>query len=219
MKYLNKFSILAGCLALSACSDIDDMLPESGAVTEDQVNESAEAIPSRVNADLAGIYTFAGQYAAALGNTSYHCDFGVPSVAIAMDANAADMVTTNNDFEWFTPAFDLSDRDPGYIVAATRYGTMFNQIKLCNDLIASVPADTDVPALRYSLAQARAVRAFNYLNLAPYFQFNYATSADKPCVPIVSESTPDPANNPYYSALIFITFSSSIKVLYCSVKY
>ena len=196
MKYLNKFSILAGCLALSACSDIDDMLPESGAVTEDQVNESAEAIPSRVNADLAGIYTFAGQYAAALGNTSYHCDFGVPSVAIAMDANAADMVTTNNDFEWFTPAFDLSDRDPGYIVAATRYGTMFNQIKLCNDLIASISADTDVPALRYSLAQARAVRAFNYLNLAPYFQFNYATSADKPCVPIVSESTPDPANNP-----------------------
>lgn len=197
MKYLNKISMLAlGCLALTACSDIDDMLPESGTVTEDQLKETTEAVADRVNADLAGIYTFAGQYAAAFGTTSYHCDFGIPSVAIAMDANAADMVSANSGYEWFTPAFDLSDRDPGYIVAGTRYATMYKQIKLCNDLIGSIPADTEVTELRYSLAQARAIRAFAYLNLAPYFQFNYATSADKPCVPIVSESTPDPANNP-----------------------
>lgn len=197
MKYLNKISMLAlGCLALTACSDIDDMLPESGTVTEDQLKETTEAVADRVNADLAGIYTFAGQYAAAFGTTSYHCDFGIPSVAIAMDANAADMVSANSGYEWFTPAFDLSDRDPGYIVAGTRYATMYKQIKLCNDLIGSIPADTEVSELRYSLAQARAIRAFAYLNLAPYFQFNYATSADKPCVPIVSESTPDPANNP-----------------------
>lgn len=197
MKYLNKFSILAlGCLAFSACSDIDDMLPESGRVTEDQLKETTEAIADRVNADLAGIYTFAGQYAAALGNMAYHCDFGMPSVAIAMDANAADMVSANSDYEWFTPAFDLSDRDPGYIVAAMRYATMYKQIKLSNDLIASIDENTEVPALRHTLAQARAIRAYAYLNMAPYYQFNYATSADKPCVPIVSEKTPDAANNP-----------------------
>lgn len=197
MKYFNKLSILAlGCLALSACSDMDDMVPEGGTVTEDQLKETTEAVAERVNADLAGIYTFAGEYAAALNNTKYHCDFGIPSVAIAMDANAADMVTDNSDYEWFTPAFDLSDRDPGYIVAATRYATMYKQIKLCNDLIASVPADTDVPALRWTLGQARAIRAYAYMNMAPYYQFNYATSADKPCIPIVSENTPDPANNP-----------------------
>lgn len=197
MKYFNKLSVLAlGCLAFSACSDIDDMIPEGGVVTEDQLKETTEAVADRVNADLAGIYTFAGEYAAALGTTSYHCDFGIPSVAIAMDANAADMVTDDSDYEWFTPAFDLSDRDPGYIVAATRYATMYKQIKLANDLIGSIPGDTDVPALRWTLGQARAIRAFAYLNIAPYYQFNYATSADKPCVPIVSESTQNPANNP-----------------------
>lgn len=197
MKYFNKLSVLAlGCLAFSACSDIDDMIPEGGVVTEDQLKETTEAVADRVNADLAGIYTFAGEYAAALGSTSYHCDFGIPSVAIAMDANAADMVTDDSDYEWFTPAFDLSDRDPNYIVAATRYATMYKQIKLANDLIGSIPGDTDVPALRWTLGQARAIRAFAYLNIAPYYQFNYATSADKPCVPIVSESTQNPANNP-----------------------
>lgn len=197
MKYLNKFATLAlGCLAFTACSDIDEMLPEGGSVTEDQVKESSEAVASRVNADLAGIYTFAGQYAAAFGTTSYHCDFGIPSVAIAMDGNASDLVSSNSGYEWFTPAFDLSDRDPGYIVAGTRYATMYKQIKLCNDLVGSIPADTEVPELRHSLGQVRAIRAFAYLNLAPFFQFNYATSADKPCVPIISESTPDPSNNP-----------------------
>lgn len=83
MKYLNKLSILAlGCLSFTACSDIDDMVPEGGTVTEDQLKETTEAIADRVNADLAGIYTFAGEIAAGLNNTSYHCDFGMPSVAM-----------------------------------------------------------------------------------------------------------------------------------------
>lgn len=197
MKYLNKLSILAfGCVAFTACSDIDDMVPQGGTVTEDQLKETTEAIAERVNADLAGIYSYAGQIAAGLDNIKYHCDFGMPSVAIAMDANAADLVSDNSGYEWFTPALDLSDRDPGYIVAATRYATMYNQIKLCNDLIASIPADTEVEELRHSLAQARTIRAYAYLNLAPYFQFNYATSKDQPCVPIVSDLTADIANNP-----------------------
>ena len=47
------------------------------------------------------------------------------------------------------------------------------------------------------MAQARAIRAFSYLNLAPYFQFSYAAGAqDKPCVPIVTETTEDFTNNP-----------------------
>ena len=45
------------------------------------------------------------------------------------------------------------------------------------------------------LAQAHAIRAFDYMQLAPYFQFSYATSADKPCVPILT-GTEDYFNNP-----------------------
>lgn len=36
----------------------------------------------------------------------------------------------------------------------------------------------------------------SYLNLVPYFQFNYKTSADKPAVPLVLETTTDYSNNP-----------------------
>lgn len=197
MKYLNKKFILAvGCLALTACSDMDDMTPDSGSMTEAQLEMTTTAIPKRANADLTGIYTYAGEMAAALNTASFHCDYGYPSLCTVMDANASDFVGDNSGYNWFTPAFDYTDRSPNYIIPSMRYKFVYTQIKLCNDVIGSIDPNTEVKDLQYTLAQARAVRAFDYLNLAPYFQFNYATSKDKPCVPIVSPTTPDPANNP-----------------------
>lgn len=197
MKYLNKKFILAvGCLALTACSDMDDMTPDGGSMTEAQLETTTTAIPKRANADLTGIYTYAGEMGAALNSASIHCDYGYPSLCTAMDANASDFVGDNSGYNWFTPAFDYTDRSPNYIIPSMRYKFVYTQIKLCNDVIGSIDPNTEVKDLQYTLAQARAVRAFDYLNLAPYFQFNYATSKDKPCVPIVSPTTPDPANNP-----------------------
>ena len=113
MKYLNKKFILAvGCLALTACSDMDDMTPDSGSMTEAQLEMTTTAIPKRANADLTGIYTYAGEMAAALNSGSIHCDYGYPSLCTAMDANASDFVGDNSNYNWFTPAFDYTDRDP-----------------------------------------------------------------------------------------------------------
>ena len=85
MKYLNKKFILAvGCLALTACSDMDDMTPDSGSMTEAQLEMTTTAIPKRANADLTGIYTYAGEMAAALNSASIHCDYGYPSLCTAV---------------------------------------------------------------------------------------------------------------------------------------
>lgn len=184
------------CLALGACSDMDDMVPESGSMTEAQLQATNAAIPKRSNADLAGLYTYSGEPGAALNNADYHCDYGFASTCTAMDGNGADMVGDASNYNWFTPAFDYTDRSPNYIIPAMRYAFFYTQIKLANDVIAGIDPNTEVKESQYVLAQARAIRAFDYLNLAPYFQFNYATSADKPCIPIVSPTTPDPANNP-----------------------
>lgn len=197
MKFLT-YSIIAAMssVTLFGCSDMDDMLPASGSMTEGQIEDTSNAISSRVNAALAGIYTYAGEMCAALDNSKIHCDYGYPSICTAMDANSADMVGDDSGYNWFTPAFDYSDRSPNYIIPQMRYAFLYKQIKLCNDVIGSIDPETTVKELQYSLAQARAVRAFDYLNITPYFQFNYATSKDKPCIPIVSNTTADPANNP-----------------------
>ena len=68
-----------------------------------------------------------------------------------------------------------------------RWSLFYNQIKLANDILASIPDDTDNQTLLYYKGQAKAIRAFDYLNLAPYFQFKYVGNEDQPCVPIVTQ--------------------------------
>ena len=68
------------------------------------------------------------------------------------------------------------------------------------------------------MAQARAARAFDYLNLVPYFQFNYQGHQNDPCVPIVTPETVDPAYNPRATVqqvydLIMSDLNAAIEVL------
>ena len=106
------------------------------------------------------------------------------------------MVCDNSGYNWFSAAADLTDRNYTYASCFERYAVFYNQIKYANDLIATIdPATTDKASLQV-LGQAKAVRAFDYLSLVPYYQFNYQISADKPCVPIVTEATTDFGHNP-----------------------
>lgn len=197
MKYISKLSILTlGCLAMGACSDIDDMLPEGSSITEEQVNETTTSIPDRVAADLAGVYSYMGQQYCAFPSSSRDDDFGLPAVYLSQDLNGADMVCDNSAYNWFSVSSEYSDRNANYANPYARYANFYNQIKLANDLLASIDPSTENEELKHYMGQAKAVRAFDYLGLAPYYQFNYATSKDKPCVPIVTPDTPDYSNNP-----------------------
>jgi hypothetical protein len=76
-----------------------------------------------------------------------------------------------------------------------RYTIPDRQIGIANQIVNSYPETiTDSNAVN-QIAQARAMRAFDYMSLAPYFQFNYSTAGDQPCVPILKDGT-DYTNNP-----------------------
>lgn len=185
------YSILAMVLAIVSCSTMDEMVPEGGVVTSVQVQDATTAIPDRVSADVSGIYTYAGQTSAVLGSSSYHNDFGYPSICIAQDSNGPDMVCSNSGYNWFSPSFDYSDRNSNYILCSLRYSFFYNQIRLCNEVLSSMTGtdySTASDEIRHSAGQALAVRAFDYLCLAPYYQFRYVDSQDLECVPIVLEN-------------------------------
>ena len=113
------------------------------------------------------------------------------------DLEAADIFVPNSGYNWFSVCGELSSRNADYANPYIRYAAAYNEIAAANDIIKSYPADTEDPAAINKMAQARAIRAFSYLNLAPYFQFSYAAGAqDLPCVPIVTETTEDFTNNP-----------------------
>ena len=194
-KYIYAFSVLATTVAFTGCAGLDTE-SEGRYITEKQISETNAAIPTRSESAVVGMYTYLGKSYAARPNQTRADDGGYPTICIQQDSNGADMVCANSGYNWFTVAADLSDRTYTYAACFERYAVFYNQIKLANDLIATIdPTTTDKSAM-YVLGQAKAVRAFDYLCLAPYYQFNYQTSADKPCVPIVTEATSDFGHNP-----------------------
>ena len=194
-KYIYAFSVLATSVAFTGCAGLDTE-SEGRYVTEGQITETNAAISTRSESALVGMYNYLGKSYAARPNSTRADDGGYPTICIQQDSNGADMVCDNSGYNWFSAAADLTDRNYTYASCFERYAVFYNQIKYANDLIATIdPATTDKSSLQV-LGQAKAVRAFDYLSLVPYYQFNYQISADKPCVPIVTEATTDFGHNP-----------------------
>ena len=196
--YKISFLALAGLVSFASCSDIDKMEPASGALTEDQVQQSKDLIPARAEASFSAMFTMMGMPNGVFNRTSPRADdFGFIMSAISLDAEGPDYLYDDSGYNWFSVCGEYSSRNANYANPYIRYATPYNQIKMANDLIKENKSATDA-TLKNMCAQAHAMRAFDYLALVQYFQFNYQIAKDKPAVPIVTEETPDETltNNP-----------------------
>lgn len=186
-------------VALGACSDIDDIVPEGGTMLETQLKATTSIIPGRADATFSGMYTKLGD-PLSFGRfaSDRPDDFGFVMMAFSNDLEAADIVGQNNNYNWFSTCSELTTRNADYANPYIRYRGVYDEVARANDVIKAygeITAETSAE-IKYKVAQAYAIRAFCYLNIAPYFQFNYKTSSDKPCVPLVTETTTDFTNNP-----------------------
>ena len=196
MKTYTYILYAAAGLIAGACSWIDDLTPQGGYALTSQVQETNQAVPSRVNATFNGMYTKLGAPESVFGNGRPD-DWGFPMIGFSSDIEAADLVLANSGYNWFSVCGALTSRNADYANPYIRYAAPYNEIAAANEVITSYPADTQDPDAIVRIAQARAIRAFAYLNLAPYFQFSYAAGGSgEPCVPIVTETTEDFTNNP-----------------------
>ena len=183
-------------LAAGACKEMDELSPQGGYALSSQVLQTNQAVPSRVNASFNGMFTKLGAPESVFGGGRPD-DWGFPMISFSSDIEAADMVLANSGYNWFSVCGSLTSRNADYANPYVRYAAPYNEIAAANDVIKSYPPDTQDQDAIYNIAQARAVRAFSYLNLAPYFQFGYAAGgADRPCVPIVTEDTENFTDNP-----------------------
>ena len=197
-KYTSVLAI-ASMVALGACSDIDDIVPEGDTMLETQLKATTSIIPGRADATFSGMYTKLGD-PLSFGRFASERpdDFGFVMMAFSNDLEAADIVGQDNNYNWFSTCSELTTRNADYANPYIRYRGVYDEVARANDVIKAygeITAETSA-AIKYKVAQAYAVRAFCYLNIAPYFQFNYKTSSDKPCVPLVTETTTDFTNNP-----------------------
>ena len=191
----------AGSLLLGGCVAMDDIKPQSGTLLNEQLNETTEVLPERADALYSGMYSKLGD-PLSFGRfaSDRPDDFGFIMMAISNDLEAADISTADNDYNWFSPCMELSSRNADYANPYIRYRGVYDEVSRANDVIRAYGEITEetAPEIRYNVAQAYAIRAFCYLNLAPYYQFNYQYGDNKnlPCVPLVTLETTDFANNP-----------------------
>lgn len=187
---------MLGALSLAACSDIDDQNPESGELTGDQVKETNSAISSRLDASFNGLFTMMGKPLTVYGTASGRADdFGFISAALSQDLEASDAISGDNNYNWFSAACELTTRTPSYANPYARYVLPYRQIGAANEIIKAVDMASADAKTKAHVAEAYAIRAFDYMALAPYFQFSYSTAKDQPCVPICSDER-DATNNP-----------------------
>ena len=181
-------------LAFAACSQIDNIAPESGTLLKSQVQEVNLLVPSRAEASFTGMFTNFGKPAKMYDAPD---DWEFLMILFCNDLEGADAWIANSNYNWFSTCGEYSSRNPDYRNPAIRYRAPYNMISDVNTFIAGYPEDvSDAHALNM-IAQAKCLRAYSYMSLASGFQFGYAAGgADKPCVPIVTSDTIDFTQNP-----------------------
>lgn len=223
MKLNRYFAVIAlGLLTLAACTKMDEVTYEGGAILSEQNQQVNMADPSKATAAFSGLFTHIGQ-PDKLGYDTPD-DFGVLMMLFCNDLEGADALIADSGYNWFSVCGEYSSRSATYRNPVIRYKVPYNIIAAVNEFIAGYPEDVDDIEALQMIGQAKALRAYAYLLLAPSFQFAYTTFADPfdekaaPCVPICSPDIEDPAHNPRASVgaiykLIIDDLNSSVELL------
>ena len=94
-------------------------------------------------------------------------------------------------YNWYTYGLDLTDRSLTAQLNVITWRTLYNQVLATNDVAKLIDVETDNPTLKFYLAQALAIRAFDYMTLAQIYQFTYEGNEDAPCVPLLLDTNVD----------------------------
>ena len=121
-----------------------------------------------------------------------HNDFGFASVCMFLDSRGQDFIGPDDGYNWFSvwgdPAHwrDNTRTTLAGVANTTIWRTCYKTIGACNYVIATHTSGSE--ADQYEVAQAKAMRAFEYMQLAQAYQVAYSdNSLSLPCVPLVTD--------------------------------
>ena len=160
--------------------------PSGSELSLEQVRQGAKVNADRADATLVGMYS---QLTAREGVYSMQGDFGYPSFACRLEHAGDNVVSTTAGYNWFNS--ELRHRDFQHkrsVVSGWAWTSFYTSIKIANDVIG-VNANADTPSVKIALGQAKAMRAWNYFQLAQLYAKTYVGHESDLCVPIVDEST------------------------------
>ena len=109
---LNKYTALAvaAAAALTACSEMDELVPQGGSALAEQVKETNMLSPSRSEATFNGMFTKIGAPESVFGSGRPD-DWGILMMFLSGDLEAADMIMPDSGYNWFSVCGELSSRN------------------------------------------------------------------------------------------------------------
>lgn len=122
-----------------------------------------------------------------VANSNRHDDFGFPAIMLYTDSRGMDMVSMNNGYNWFSSALTYTDMLADRWTTVIYWRTLYNHISTINDIMREMGSKEDDTYIRAYLAQAYALRAFDYFYLAQIYSHTYAGNEEALCVPIMPE--------------------------------
>lgn len=177
-------SALCG-FAFVGCNDLDtEILGDT--ITTDQKDDVVKKDSAMISASANTIMSLFSVFNQ-MGSED-HDDYGFPSLMLMMDTRGQDMVSDYTGYNWYSGALLFNDHDYASVYTLQFWTNMYTRTYACNAMLEATEPDTDDDLMKYYRAQAYAVRAFNYFNLAQMYQFTYVVAEDELCVPLVLES-------------------------------
>ena len=117
----------------------------------------------------------------------YHNDFGVPSMMLFTESRGADLVSRVMGYNWFGVPVRYTDLSPSSVPTYVYWFTLYNNIDVINRNILQLMELGENQYVNCYLAQAYALRAFDYFYLAQMYEHTYVGNEEALCVPIVTE--------------------------------
>lgn len=146
---------------------------------------------------------------------SRHNDFGWAAVCMLLDSRGQDFVNPNSGYNWFGVWGDPTrwrDNDKTTTAGLADYlvwYTCYKPILAANYVIATHTRGNEED--NYAVAQAKALRAFEYMQLAQAYQVAYSESSlNLPCVPLVLDTMP--------AYLILTETPATVAQVYAQIK-
>ncbi|TWI83531.1 SusD-like starch-binding protein associating with outer membrane [Lacibacter cauensis] len=158
--------------------------------TPELLGAAARQDPKLLNGSIAGLYTT--MFSTGVGGTTGHDDFGQKGIDIYTDMLQSDMVLAGLNYGWYSNVarYNASpDFTRNEVYIPFRY--YYRQIFGANNLIDILGGNDAVPAEagnKYTMGQAKAMRAYSYFYLTQLYGKEYGTGNDK-LIPIYTSAT------------------------------
>jgi len=149
--------------------------------TPDRLGADARQDPKLLNGSIAGLYTT--MFSTNGGGTGGHDDFGQKGIDIYLDMLESDMVLAALNYGWYSTIarYNASvDFTTNAVYLPFRY--YYRQIFGANTIIEILGGNDAVPTEpgnKYTMGQAKAMRAYSYFYLTQIYGKEYGSGSDK----------------------------------------